>query len=185
MSIEEDLKLRVQQELFCKEYMTDFNGKQAAIRAGYSKTTATSQASRLLTYDNVQHRIQELAEQRMAVSTLSIESVLTEMKKIAYADPKDAYNDDGSLKAIKDIPKHLRQSISAIQTDELWEGKGKDREQVGITRTIKFWSKDKQLEQLGKYLKMFVDVKEHTVDQKLEDLITASYGDKKNDTPSK
>lgn len=41
-------KLSNKQKLFVDEYMKDRNGKQAAIRAGYSEKTAESQASRLL-----------------------------------------------------------------------------------------------------------------------------------------
>lgn len=56
--------LRIQQ--FIEEYLKDGNGTQAAIRAGYSKRTATVQASRLLANAKVQkivrERRQELAE---------------------------------------------------------------------------------------------------------------------------
>ena len=33
-------KLTTKQEMFCREYIIDFNATQAAIRAGYSKKTA-------------------------------------------------------------------------------------------------------------------------------------------------
>ena len=47
-------KLTLKQEMFCKEYIIDFNGKQAAIRAGYSKNSASEIASENLTKPNVQ-----------------------------------------------------------------------------------------------------------------------------------
>ena len=52
--------LNEKQERFCKEYVIDLNGKQAAIRAGYSEKTAEVQASQLLTILKVQERIKEL-----------------------------------------------------------------------------------------------------------------------------
>src|SRR5262249_53478937 len=42
-------ELTPKQERFVQEYLVDLNATQAAIRAGYSKKTATEQASRLLT----------------------------------------------------------------------------------------------------------------------------------------
>jgi single-stranded DNA-binding protein len=45
------------QLLFVHEYLKDLNGKQAAIRAGYSPKTAESQASRLLRNVKVQNLI--------------------------------------------------------------------------------------------------------------------------------
>ena len=50
----------VKHESFCQEYTIDKNGKQAAIRAGYSPKTAENQASRLLSNDKVRARVDEL-----------------------------------------------------------------------------------------------------------------------------
>ena len=52
-------KLTPKQQRFVEEYCVDFNGTQAAIRAGYSKNTATEQASRLLRNVNIQAAIKE------------------------------------------------------------------------------------------------------------------------------
>ena len=41
-------ELNPKQQRFVDEYLIDLNGKQAAIRAGYSEKTAEVQASRLL-----------------------------------------------------------------------------------------------------------------------------------------
>ena len=46
-------KLTSKQKAFIKEYLIDRNGKQAAIRVGYSPATAENQASRLLSKDKV------------------------------------------------------------------------------------------------------------------------------------
>jgi phage terminase small subunit len=46
-------QLNEKQRLFCEEYSIDRNGKQAAIRAGYSAKTAEAQASRLLRNEKV------------------------------------------------------------------------------------------------------------------------------------
>ena len=47
------------QQLFIMEYVVDLNGKQAAIRAGYSAKTAEVQASRLLSHVKVQAAIRK------------------------------------------------------------------------------------------------------------------------------
>ena len=57
-------------ETFCQEYIVDYNGTQAAIRAGYSKKTAGVQASKLLKNANILARIRELQEERMAQLSL-------------------------------------------------------------------------------------------------------------------
>lgn len=55
-------KLTDKQERFCLEYVIDSNSTQAAIRAGYSKKTARTIASQLLTKLNIKARIEELQE---------------------------------------------------------------------------------------------------------------------------
>lgn len=57
-------------ETFCQEYIVDYNGTQAAIRAGYSKKTAGVQASKLLKNANILARIRELQEERMTQLSL-------------------------------------------------------------------------------------------------------------------
>lgn len=40
--------LKPREERFCREFLKDFNGTRAAIRAGYSEKSAASQSSRML-----------------------------------------------------------------------------------------------------------------------------------------
>ena len=58
-------------EIFCQEYIVDFNGTQAAIRAGYSERTARVQASQLLANPNISARVRELQDER--ISRLSLD----------------------------------------------------------------------------------------------------------------
>jgi phage terminase small subunit len=78
------------QELFCREYLVDHNGTQAAVRAGYSKLSAHSQASYLLRQPKIKRRIEELAaEQHERVTLradLTLERLINELSKIAFSD---------------------------------------------------------------------------------------------------
>lgn len=56
------MALTDKQENFCLEYVKDFNGAQAAIRAEYAKGSARVTASKLLTNANIQERIKELTQ---------------------------------------------------------------------------------------------------------------------------
>ena len=74
--IMDDKKLTQQQELFCREYVIDYNGTQAARRAGYSEKTARSQASRLLTNDNILSRIHAIQIEELKKLSVTPESVI-------------------------------------------------------------------------------------------------------------
>ena len=68
--------LSEQQELFCQEYIIDLNGKQAAIRAGYSAKTAEVKGSQLLSLVKVQERLSELKAVRNQKLNVSAQWVL-------------------------------------------------------------------------------------------------------------
>lgn len=64
-------ELKPKHERFCQEYIIDYNGSQAAIRAGYKEKSARGQASELLTNPNILARIRELQQdqiKRLAIS---------------------------------------------------------------------------------------------------------------------
>lgn len=86
-----------------------------------------------------------------------IQRVLQELETIAVTDLRQAFEADGSLKAMKDLPTSVARAIASVEVDELFEGRGKEREQVGFTKKLKFWDKTRALELVGKKLKMFVD----------------------------
>lgn len=79
---------------FAQEYVIDFNGKQAAIRAGYSEKTAEAQASRLLRNVKVRSEIERLLEDPIGKRNETRERVLAELEHLAYStDDDDAKRD--------------------------------------------------------------------------------------------
>lgn len=72
---------------FCNEYCVDFNGTQAAIRAGYSEHTAGPIASELLTLPKILERIEARKSELAAAAMLTPQWVLERWMEIATADP--------------------------------------------------------------------------------------------------
>lgn len=105
-----------------------------------------------------------------------VQSILTELKNIGLMDIREAYDEAGRFKDVKSIPAEVARCIVAIETEELFDGFGKDREQIGVVRRVKFSDKLRALELLGRNLQMFIDTSRiiHTGRVTLEDLISAS-----------
>lgn len=72
---------------FIEEYPIDLNGKQAAIRSGFSAKTAQEQASRLLSNVKVQEAIQQRLDERSERTQIDADWVLKRWAAIAQADP--------------------------------------------------------------------------------------------------
>jgi phage terminase small subunit len=90
--------LNERQRQFVREYIIDFNGTAAAIRAGYKKNSAKQQASELLTLPNIQAALSvEKAERvkRTQIDQDWVVKVLTKnVKRALQVEP--VYDRDGN-----------------------------------------------------------------------------------------
>jgi phage terminase small subunit len=80
--------LTLKQMVFADEYLVDLNGKQAAIRCGYSEKTAEVQASRLLSNVKVKEYIAFRMKEREERTEITQDMVLKRWWMIATADPR-------------------------------------------------------------------------------------------------
>lgn len=145
------------QKAFIEEFPVDLNATKAAERAGYAKNSARTHASELMAKPEIQEAIQEKLDDRSRRTEITADLVLENILNMADLDIGDAYDDNGRLLSIKDMPKHVRKSISSIKVFEEFEGYGADRIKVGVVREVKFCDKVKTNELLGKHLKLFAD----------------------------
>lgn len=155
----EKSKLTPKQELFCVEYLKDLNATQAAIRAGYSEKTARNIASENLAKPDIQEFICSANKKRLDEVKIEASFVLGELHKIASSSIKDAVDENGILLPINEMPDHVAKTIQSIDIEEEHE-RDKDTNEINSTTKtikIKFWSKDKSLENLGKHLKLFTE----------------------------
>ncbi len=168
-------KLTPKQEAFAREYIVDMNGKQAAIRVGYSVKTAESQASRLLSNAKVAARVQDLTQASFKRVDVRADGVLKELARIGYVDMLPILNDDGTVKHLKDWPEDVRRALAGIDVAETFEMVDGKREWTGYIKKIKFWDKPKSLELMGRNQKLFTDKLEITDNRTLVDIIVDSY----------
>lgn len=155
-----------QHELFCLEYLKDFNGGRAAIAAGYSSKSDGHMvnASRILARDDVKARLAELSQKKCEKLEITSERVLAELAKLGFANMEDYIGRTPSGDIYTDFSKLTREQAAAIQeitVDEYTEGRGDAARDV---KRVKFKLAEKRgsLELLGKYLKLFVDRQELT-----------------------
>jgi phage terminase small subunit len=146
------MALTDKQEMFCREYLIDLNATQAAIRAGYSENTARKIGSENLTKPDVQNRIAELKLQRNEQVNIDAAYVLRRLVEIDQMDVLDIMTDDMSIKPVSQWPASWRRYLSGFDLADMFEGRGEEREMVGILKKIKWPDKVKNLELLGKHI---------------------------------
>jgi phage terminase small subunit len=142
---------------FCAEYAIDENGTRSAIAAGYTAKSAACTASRLLKKIKIQQEIARLTNKTLDKLEITRERVLGEIAKLAFYDPGNLLEPDGSMKQIKDIDDVTRMAVAGLEVVELLEGSGDERHAYGLCKKIKLADKGQNLERLGRHLKLFTD----------------------------
>lgn len=141
-----------------------------------------SDLCRFIQADNV--RRDRYAEAGAAAMEWHKQSILREFKRIANVDIRELYTDAGALKPVGQWPESIAKAVAGIETNDLFEGYGKDRERIGETKKVKFWDKLKALELAGKTMAMFTENVEVKGSVTLADLVLASMQpkEKQNET---
>lgn len=103
---------------FVAEYLKDQNGTQAAIRAGYSRHTANEQAARLLARVSVSAAVDKRLKKVEVASELTAERVRRAILAVLEFDPRDAFNNDGTLKEMSKLPDSVALAIAGIDVDD-------------------------------------------------------------------
>ena len=99
-------KVTHRQQAFAREYLVDYNGTQAAIRAGYSKKGAAQQASALLRLPKVIEKFAKRAAPVKKRAELKASELLEVMQLVAYGDVSNLFkpsSGNGSVSTIKDM----------------------------------------------------------------------------------
>lgn len=158
------MALTKQRQIFVNEYLIDFNGTRAAIKAGYSERSARQIASKLLTIDDISDEISKRIEE----TCMTADEIIIRLSDIARGDPKDlmdlttagfainlvARNENGEL-----VPKPQTKLIKKIKqrvvTRLAKKEDGEDEEE--IYTEIELYSAQDALAALAKYRNLLTD----------------------------
>lgn len=132
------------QNQFCREYLIDLNSTQAAVRAGYSKRTATKIGSENLTKPDIQAKLLELITQRSERTDVDADRVLGRLVTIANFDPRRLFDEEGNMIQPHQLPEDVAKVVTGIEYGKF-----------GVR--IKIADRLKALELLGRHLGMFTD----------------------------
>lgn len=159
----EKKKLTDKQEMFCKEYMVDFNGTQAAIKAGYSEKTARQIGSDNLSKVDIQERLAELKQKRSDKVEITAERVIKEIATLAFSNIPDYFKQIGegsvytlTMKQFEDMPGDASRAISSIEQNVDKDG--------NVIYKVRLWDKSKNLEMLCKHLGITKEIFLHEFD---------------------
>jgi phage terminase small subunit len=150
-------ELNPKQLAFVAAYLELSNATKAAIKAGYPKNSAGQVGAKLLKNSKIRQKLSEHTLNTFTQAELKASDVISELRKLAFVDVASAYDKDGYLKPLKELPPELRASLHSLETEELFAGRGMMRRKIGVARKAKFHDKTRPLEILAKYFKLLTD----------------------------
>lgn len=98
-------KLTPKQQRFIEEYIIDFNGSAALLRAGYKSKNPDVDASQLLVKPSIKAEVEKRRAEMTKQAGITTEYVLNSIKNIA---DKDEAKDSDRLKALELLGKNLQ-----------------------------------------------------------------------------
>lgn len=145
------MKLTARESRFVAEYLIDQKQTDAAIRAGFSPRSAKQYASVLMQKPHIKAAIEKGMAKLMNKLEISAERIRLERARLAFFNPKQLYNEDGSLKPIHELDDDTAAAIAGMDIETIGSGK------KAITRTakIKLTNKNESLTALEKMEGMY------------------------------
>jgi len=153
-------ELTAKQKLFCDYYLISLNGKESAIKSGYSPKTANVIASQNLEKPHIKRYLDKQMNKRSKELNITAKNVLQEISKLAFANISDVLDISNDGIVIKDLS-----NVDLSYIAEAYEITDVNNEK---RIRLKFHDKTKNLELLCRHLGLFKDKIEHSVDEKLE-----------------
>ena len=150
---QEKMPLTDKQWRFVIEYCIDQNGTQAALRAGFAKNSAASQASSLLRKPNIVLAIRKEQEKIAKRTGFDADRVLNILADQVLADVADLYDDEGNIKDIKEWPMAFRQGlVKKVTTNIEYEKVDGKRKAVGRITAVEIHDRKSQLQLIGRHI---------------------------------
>ena len=184
--------LTQRQQNFINHYIEIGHVPEATRRAGYSACRGYKSGYATLARPDVAAQIAAARAAAQQRSGVTMDRVIAELAKLAFADPRDLFTADGRLKPIHLLDDASAASIAALDVTIVAGG---SRRRAGAAKAatasaenaaaaegdvvlevckIKRWDKTKALELLGRYLGLFKDHLEFNVSADLATAIEAA-----------
>jgi phage terminase small subunit len=148
--------LNTMQAMFVLHYVRTKNAVAAYRAAGYKADVNVSGAHALMSNPRVAAEIKRIeAEELERIrqrTGIDLESTLKSIARVAFADPRKLFHDDGRPKDISELDDDTAGAIEGIEVVENYAGTGEDRTFVGYTKKYKLARRSPAQDMLMKHL---------------------------------
>ena len=151
--------LTEKQERFAVAYLQSGNAS-AAYRLcygaeGMKEATVNKRAAELLKHGGITGRLTELRDRVSNKAVLSVEKTLAQLARIVNGDPREFFDAGGKLRPLDTLSDDAVAALASIKSFEEYQGRGENREAIGMVREVKFFNRVDAIEKAMKHLGLF------------------------------
>src|ERR1700712_4002975 len=141
--------LTPKQLAFCNEYLIDMNATRAALRAGYSASTALN--GQLMNMPKIKLYLQEKTADAVQRADVSHARVLNELCKIAFGNMGNYFAADGSIKPTNELSDDDKAALWSVSVGDAGSG-------TTAVSTTKFrmYNKLSALDKIAKHIGFYI-----------------------------
>lgn len=153
--------LTPQQEKFA-QLVAEGNTYADAYRGAYKVAEKTKletvwcESSKLMSNPTVSQRVKELQANTIKRNEVTLDEVLKEMAEWLKFNVKSIFNEDDTMKPLKEMTDQEASSIASFEVVELFDGSGDKKVHIGYLKKVKLIDKravaDMFLRKLGAYI---------------------------------
>lgn len=125
-------KLTAKEERFCREWLTDMNDTQAAIRTGYSKKTSGAIGHELLKKPKIRVEIDRLRHAALMRADLTLDNLINEMKHFGFYSIKDFIEDSNTIADLSLMTRETLKPVVGIKTTTKYDDEGRMEKTVEL-----------------------------------------------------
>jgi phage terminase small subunit len=103
----------------------------------------------ILAQPHVKEARAQMESDALAAAGITRAQIVRELGRIAFSDPRRLLNELGGMKPLAEIDDDTAAVIAGMDVEELYSGRGEEREQVGHVKKVKFWNKREALAELA------------------------------------
>jgi phage terminase small subunit len=105
----------------------------------------------------MQKAVADAMAARSVRTEITADQVLDQLKKLVFFDIRTLFDENGALKPIHKLDDVAAAALVSVESDELYDGVGKDRRFVGYTRKAKIADRVCSITLAMRHLKMLTD----------------------------
>jgi phage terminase small subunit len=153
-----DRKLTEKQQRFIEAYILEPNATKAALAAGYAPANAGAMGHENLNKPEIEAALAAARAAACVRNNVTVDRVLEGLARIAFADIRDVFGENGALLPVDQWSDDVAHTISSLEVTELKsEGVA-----YGVLSKVKQSDRMVAFKMLGQYLEIFTENIKHS-----------------------